>query len=96
MFSLEGKVSFITSGASGIGLAVARRYVQACAKVVIADLQEGAAVAEEIGARYIRLDVSDPQQVESVLAITEKEVNRQFRTHHTIQRKGEQDGEQDK
>jgi NAD(P)-dependent dehydrogenase (short-subunit alcohol dehydrogenase family) len=67
-FSLQGKNAFITGGASGIGLEIARRFRQAGANVVIADLQDGAAVAQTIGARYLALDVSNAEQVDSVLA----------------------------
>ena len=67
MFSLEGKTAFITGGAAGIGLGVAKRYIQAGAKVVITDVADGTAIAEEIGATYLRLDVADEQQVKEAL-----------------------------
>jgi NAD(P)-dependent dehydrogenase (short-subunit alcohol dehydrogenase family) len=67
-FDLTGKVAFITGGASGIGLAVARRFTRAGARVVIADLQDGADVAAELGARYTSLDVSDGEAVSAALA----------------------------
>lgn len=67
MFSLDGKSAFITGGASGIGLAVARRYSEAGADVVIADRADGAEVAAEIGATYAKLDVSDGQAVKAAL-----------------------------
>jgi 3alpha(or 20beta)-hydroxysteroid dehydrogenase len=67
-FDLSGKVSVITGGASGIGLAVARRFSEAGATVVIADLQDGFAIAEEMGARYLSLDVSNGDAVRAVLA----------------------------
>ena len=66
-FDLSGKIAVITGGASGIGLAVARRFVDAGARVVIADLQDGAAVAADLGARYLSLDVSDGAAVKAVL-----------------------------
>lgn len=66
-FDLSGKVTFITGGASGIGLSVARRFCEAGATVVIADLQDGAGVAAEIGARYQTLDVSDGEAVNRAL-----------------------------
>ena len=67
-FDLTGKVAFITGGASGIGLAVARRFSRAGAQVVIADRQEGADVAAELGGHYSFLDVSDGEAVSAALA----------------------------
>src|SRR5580704_17948063 len=49
---LEGRRALVTGGASGIGLAVAKRFVAEGARVVIADLndkQATAAVAESGG-----------------------------------------------
>ena len=66
-FSLEGKNTFITGGASGIGREIARRFRAAGAEVVIADLQDGSELAAEIGSHYLPLDVSDSAQVNDVL-----------------------------
>ena len=64
MFSLRIKTAVITGGARGIGLAVAKMYVEAGAKVIITDLRDdGATVAGEFGAGYIRCDISDEQGV---------------------------------
>ena len=46
---LSGKVVIVTGGASGLGAATARAAVAKGAKVVIADIQEGTAVATELG-----------------------------------------------
>jgi NAD(P)-dependent dehydrogenase (short-subunit alcohol dehydrogenase family) len=55
----ESEVVLVTGGASGIGAAVAKRFAAAGARVVIADIDEprGAALAEQIGARFVRTDV---------------------------------------
>jgi NAD(P)-dependent dehydrogenase (short-subunit alcohol dehydrogenase family) len=42
MRELKGKAAFVTGGASGIGLAMARAFLQAGMKVMIADIEQGA------------------------------------------------------
>ena len=63
LFSLEGKNAFVTGAAGGIGRAVAERFVQAGAKVVITDIVDSRAVAEEIGAEFIQVDVGSEESV---------------------------------
>jgi NAD(P)-dependent dehydrogenase (short-subunit alcohol dehydrogenase family) len=63
MFSIEGKGAFITGGSSGIGLAVAERFLKAGAKVIVADIQPPPDSLLESGASFIELDVSDEQMV---------------------------------
>ena len=57
----EGKVALVTGGASGIGAATAKRLAAAGCRVVIADVNGklGGAHADEIGGRYVPLDVGD-------------------------------------
>jgi len=64
MMKFDGKVSLITGGASGIGLATAKRLTQEGSVVYIADIQEqlGNEVASEISARFIHLDVTCEDQ----------------------------------
>ncbi|MFM5885604.1 MAG: glucose 1-dehydrogenase [Novosphingobium sp.] len=63
MGRLDGKRALVTGGASGLGAAIARRYVAEGAQVVIADIDVtgGEALAAELGtaARFVRLDVAD-------------------------------------
>ena len=67
MFSLAGKKAYITGGSSGIGRAVAEHYIAAGAQVVIADIVDATAIAEEIGASYVHVNVSDEESVASSL-----------------------------
>ncbi|MFW6448065.1 MAG: SDR family NAD(P)-dependent oxidoreductase [Halobacteriota archaeon] len=72
MTSLDGSVAIVTGGAMGIGRAIAEAFVDAGADVVIADLDEeaGAEVADAIGARFERCDVSEYDEVASVVEST--------------------------
>jgi NAD(P)-dependent dehydrogenase (short-subunit alcohol dehydrogenase family) len=57
---MAGKVFIVTGGASGLGEGTARMLAANGAKVVVADLQveRGEALAREIGAAFVRCDVS--------------------------------------
>ena len=71
---INGSSAIVTGGASGIGAAVARQLAARGARVVVADLQEekGAALAEEVGGRFVHVDVTSTEQVgNAVLAATE-------------------------
>ncbi|MFC8047238.1 SDR family NAD(P)-dependent oxidoreductase [Nocardia sp. NPDC057353] len=67
---LDGKVAVVTGAAGGIGLATARRFAEAGAKVVIGDIQDelGAAAASDIGASavYRHADVTDEAEIEGL------------------------------
>jgi 3alpha(or 20beta)-hydroxysteroid dehydrogenase len=73
MGRVDGKVVLISGGARNIGAASARLLVAEGAQVVIADLldEEGTALAAEIGdsARYIHLDVTQPEDWKSAVAL---------------------------
>jgi len=72
--TLEGQVALVTGAASGIGRAIARRFAQAGARVVIADIGLDAATtaAREIGgekdALAVAMDVTDEAQVNDGVA----------------------------
>ena len=70
--TLDGKVAVITGAARGIGLAIAERYVQAGARVVIADLNaagaEAAAAAVGGGCIGLALDVTRQDSIDATVA----------------------------
>ena len=67
---IAGKVFIVTGGASGLGEGTARMLAANGATVVVADLQEqtGQAVAEAIGGRFVRCDVSQEADGKAVIA----------------------------
>jgi|GEM_PF-4781810 len=67
MFSLKDKIAVITGGGSGIGLASARRFVEAGATVIIACRSDSTEIAESFGASWIGADVSNPDQVKNLM-----------------------------
>ena len=66
MNSLAGKVAIVTGGASGIGEATARVFAEAGAKVIVADVQDGARVAKEVGGVFQRTDVRSSEEVKAL------------------------------
>lgn len=69
-FSLRDKVTVVTGGGSGIGLATARRFAAAGAQVVIATRSDGSALAEGFGAAYVRADVAREEDVAHLMKWT--------------------------
>lgn len=71
MEKLKGKVAIITGGASGIGKASVKLFVEQGARVVLADQldERGTSLAEELGpdVSYIHADVSQESDVKAVI-----------------------------
>ncbi|MED3727549.1 SDR family oxidoreductase [Priestia filamentosa] len=80
---LEGKVAIITGAAMGMGLATAKLFAEAKAKVVIADFNEekGKAAVSEIEANggtayFVKVDISKSDQVQDMVAKTVEKYGR--------------------
>jgi NAD(P)-dependent dehydrogenase (short-subunit alcohol dehydrogenase family) len=74
---LAGKVALVTGGAKGIGAHYSRALAAEGARVMIADIEDGSALADEFGQRHdigcaasATFDVSDEQSVQRVVAQT--------------------------
>lgn len=73
---LDNKVAIVTGGARGIGFAIARRYLQEGARVVIADIDDeagpnAAAELESLGqVRFVECDVGERLDVRNLVAAT--------------------------
>ena len=67
---LQGKVAIITGAASGIGFAIAERYLKEGARVAIADIRGAAEAAQKLGpdALGVAMDVTDERQVDDSVA----------------------------
>jgi NAD(P)-dependent dehydrogenase (short-subunit alcohol dehydrogenase family) len=66
----------ITGGTAGIGLATARRFAAAGAKVVIVGRRDASALADELEGESLRVDVADEEQVRACFAEAEMRVGK--------------------
>src|SRR3989338_6162091 len=72
---LKDKIVIVTGGTSGIGLAIARLFVEEGAQVVIASpsVEKGEGIAKEISAKFVRTDVSQEADCKNLVDETVKE-----------------------
>jgi len=72
---LAGRVALITGGACGIGRAAAELFAREGGKVAIADIDEqaGVAIARDLGALFLRTDVTDEASVKAAVEAVERQ-----------------------
>lgn len=72
MQGIDGKVAVVTGGARGLGAGLARSFVQAGARVVVADVQAdlGQALQRELGSacEFLSTDLRSDEQIDRLLA----------------------------
>ncbi len=78
MNRLEGKLALVTGGAAGLGAAIARRFREEGAEVIVNDLRLDAAqeLARELGATAYAADVADSQAVARMFGQVEHDFGR--------------------
>ncbi|MFJ6086302.1 SDR family NAD(P)-dependent oxidoreductase [Streptomyces sp. NPDC092369] len=74
MGKLDGRVVIVTGAARGQGEQEARLFRAEGAEVVLADVldEQGEALAEEIGGRYVHLDVGDEEAWRSAVTVAKE------------------------
>jgi 3-oxoacyl-[acyl-carrier protein] reductase len=69
--AIESELALVTGGATGIGAAIAKRFVKQGMQVAICDIdaQDGQTIAAEMGepARFYKLDVTDESEVNNIV-----------------------------
>ncbi len=66
----DGRVVIVTGGASGIGKATVKRFIDEGATVVLADMdaKSGELAASDLGATFVHVNVADKESVDAMVA----------------------------
>ena len=93
MQEFQGRVAIVTGAASGIGLALCQVFAEQGMKIVLADVEQEALTAaadsiEALGAECLAAvcDVSDPEAVEELAALSEPRADRVDHTEDRLDR----------
>ena len=75
---LEGKIALIVGAARGIGKGIAIRFAEEGAHLVLADTEvdAGQAAADEVGAAFIRTDISRMEDAQKAVALAQQRYGR--------------------
>jgi NAD(P)-dependent dehydrogenase (short-subunit alcohol dehydrogenase family) len=78
MSDLKGKSALVTGGAAGIGRAIVERLASDGCIVTIADIDDdlGVRTAREVGAAFVRTDVTEAASLEHAIDFSVREVGR--------------------
>lgn len=76
MKRLEGKVAVVTGAARGLGAAIAARFAQEGARVLLADIDEQTvrATAATLNQRGLRVDVSQRDEIDRMISVATDEL----------------------
>lgn len=71
---LDGRIILLTGCARGLGVEIARTLSEHGAELILADIieDEGRAVAESLGARFVSLDLAEPESISAAASAVEK------------------------